>query len=129
MERRTKVELFEQIRREYEFGVGTIRAVAQKLGVHRRMVRQALASAEPPERKRVKRERPAIGPVQPFIDAILEADRTAPRKQRHTAHRISAISKRCCRPNSKNAAAADRKAPSRSSFAAHEITGGVRLRA
>ena len=88
MERRTKVELFEQIRREYEFGVGTIRAVAQKLGVHRRMVRQALASAEPPERKRVKRERPAIGPVQPFIDAILEADRTAPRKQRHTAHRI-----------------------------------------
>jgi hypothetical protein len=89
MERRTKVELFEQIRREYEFGVGTIRAVAQKLGVHRRMVRQALASAEPPARKRVKRERPAIGPVQPFIDAILEADRTAPRKQRHTAHRIA----------------------------------------
>ena len=42
MERRAKVELFEQIRREYEFGVGTIRAVAQKLGVHRRMVRQAL---------------------------------------------------------------------------------------
>jgi transposase len=88
MERRAKVELFEQIRREYEFGVGTIRAVAQKLGVHRRMVRQALASAEPPERKRVQRERPAIGPVQPFIDAILETDRMAPRKQRHTAHRI-----------------------------------------
>lgn len=88
MERRVKVELFEQIRREYEFGVGTIRAVAQKLGVHRRMVRQALASAQPPERKRVNRERPAIGPVQPFIDAILETDRTAPRKQRHTAHRI-----------------------------------------
>jgi transposase len=88
MERRAKVELFEQIRREYEFGVGTIRAVAQKLGVHRRMVRQALASAEPPERKPIRRERPAIGPVQPFIDAILETDRTAPRKQRHTAHRI-----------------------------------------
>jgi len=88
MERRAKVELFEQIRREYEFGVGTIRAVAQKLGVHRRMVRQALASAEPPERRRVKRERPAIGPVQPFIDAILATDRNAPRKQRHTAHRI-----------------------------------------
>jgi ActR/RegA family two-component response regulator len=39
MQRREKVELFEQIRREYEFGVGTIKGVARKLGVHRRMVR------------------------------------------------------------------------------------------
>jgi transposase len=29
-----------------------------------------------------------IDPLRPFIDAILEADRNAPRKQRHTAHRI-----------------------------------------
>ena len=29
-----------------------------------------------------------MGPLMPFIDAILEADRNAPRKQRHTAHRI-----------------------------------------
>ena len=43
MKRRAKVELFEQIRREYEFGVGTVKGVARKLGVHRRMVRQALA--------------------------------------------------------------------------------------
>ena len=55
MERRAKVELFEQIRREYEFGVGTIKGVARKLGVHRRMVRQALADAQPPERKRCER--------------------------------------------------------------------------
>jgi transposase len=88
MERRAKVELFEQIRREYEFGLGTIKGVASKLGVHRRMVRQALANAEPPARKPIHRERPAIGPVQSFIDGILEADRSAPRKQRHTAHRI-----------------------------------------
>jgi len=42
MERRAKVELFEEIRREYEFGEGTVLGVARKLGVHRRMVRQAL---------------------------------------------------------------------------------------
>ena len=35
------MELFEAIRREYEFGVGTIQGVARKLGVHRRMVREA----------------------------------------------------------------------------------------
>lgn len=41
---RLKVESFEEIRRrECEFGVGTIKEVAKKLGVHRRMVRQAVA--------------------------------------------------------------------------------------
>jgi hypothetical protein len=39
-----------------------IRGLVQKLKVHRRMVRQALVSAEPPERKQVARERPVISP-------------------------------------------------------------------
>lgn len=86
--RRASVELFEEIRREYEFGVGTIQGVARKLGVHRRMVREALAKAVPLEKPPTERSRPRLGPVVDFIDAILEADRKAPRKQRHTAHRI-----------------------------------------
>ena len=48
--RKANVELFEEIRREYEFGVGTIQGVARKFGVHRRMVREALGSAVPVER-------------------------------------------------------------------------------
>ena len=82
------MELFEQIRREYTHGVGTIQGTARKLGVHRRMVRQALASAVPPERKPAVRRRPQLEAVKPFIDVILQADRQAPRKQRHTAQRI-----------------------------------------
>jgi transposase len=86
--RRVKVELYEQIRREYEHGAETIRAVARKLGVHRREVRKALTSAVPAERKIPERERPRLAAAIPFIDGILESDRQAPRKQRHTAHRI-----------------------------------------
>ena len=86
--RKATVELFEAIRREYEFGVGTIQGVARTFGVHRRLVREALGSAVPSEQPARLRPRPRVGPVAPFIEAILEGDRHAPRKQRHTAHRI-----------------------------------------
>jgi len=82
------VELFEEIRREYEFGVGTIAGVSKKFGVHRRMVREAVGSAIPQLRKKTKRRRFKLAPVAGFIDQILESDRKAPRKQRHTAYRI-----------------------------------------
>ena len=82
------MELFEQIRREYKFGAGTIAGVARGFGVHRRLVRQALASALSPERKRHERPCPRLAPVRGLIDTMLEHNRQAPGKQRHTAHRI-----------------------------------------
>src|SRR5664279_4744012 len=86
--RRDKVELFEQIRREYEFGVGTISGISRKLGVHRRMVREALNSAVPAESKPQRRHLRKLEGATAFIDRILNEDRQAPPKQRHTARRI-----------------------------------------
>ena len=88
MDWKAKVELFEQLRREYEFGVGTVQGVAAKFGVHRRMVRQAIAGALPPPHRYPQRARPKLDAVAAFIDAVLDEDRRAPRKQRHTARRI-----------------------------------------
>lgn len=82
------MELFESIRREYEFGEGTISGVARKLGVHRRMVREAIRSAIPLARKKPDRPHWKLKPFILLIESMLEEDRTAPRKQRHTAHRI-----------------------------------------
>jgi len=88
VDRRAKVELFEQVRREYELGIGTIQGVSRKFGVHRRMVREALANALPAHRKKPERKRPKLAAAIPFIDTLLEADRKAPRKQRHSSHRF-----------------------------------------
>ncbi len=85
----SRVELFEQIRRDRDREGLSIRALAARHGVHRRTVRQALASPLPPARKRPEgRPAPALGAYRELIDAWLEADRSAPRKQRHTARRV-----------------------------------------
>jgi transposase len=88
LDRNAKVELFEQLRREHEFGIGTVAGVAAKFGVHRRMVRQAICGALPPPHRYPQRVKPKLGGVMAFIDTVLDEDRHAPRKQRHTARRI-----------------------------------------
>jgi transposase len=85
----SRVELFEEIRRVHDREGLSIRALAERYGVHRLTVRQALVSAVPPPRKRPEgRPAPALGPYRALIDEWLEADRHAPRKQRHTARRV-----------------------------------------
>jgi transposase len=52
------------------------------------MVRQAIAGALPPRHRYPARAKPKLGAVLAFIDGVLDEDRRAPRKQRHTARRI-----------------------------------------
>ena len=86
----SRVELFAAIRRDARVeGLG-VRALANRHGVHRRTVRQALASATPPARKTPIRSSPRLDPFKDTIDAMLRSDLEAPRKQRHTATRILA---------------------------------------
>jgi transposase len=86
MERR--VELFAAIRFDWQRYRMPIRALARKYDVHRRTVRQAIASPVPPDRKVPVRAAPVREAVAGWIDEMLAGDLAAPRKQRHTARRI-----------------------------------------
>ena len=84
------MELFEGIRRDHRRDGLSIRSLADRHGVHRRTVRQALGDAVPPVRKIPVRAAPKLDPAKALIDAMLTVDLTAPRKQRHTARRVLA---------------------------------------
>lgn len=85
---RNRVELFDKIREDHKTGEYSIRGLADKHGVHRRTVRQALDSSQPPPRKPAVRVASRLGSVTEVIDQWLRDDLTAPRKQRHTARRV-----------------------------------------
>jgi transposase len=82
------VDQFGKIRRAHRDGM-SIREMARTFHHSRRKIRQILQEPQPrPYTRSQPPTAPVLGPFQPFIDAILRADETAPPKQRHTATQI-----------------------------------------
>jgi transposase len=83
------VELYAAVRK-FVFNEGNSRREAARVfGLSRDTVAKMCRYSAPPGYVRTKPpERPKLGPLVPVIDAILEADKSAPPKQRHTAKRI-----------------------------------------
>ena len=84
-----QVEEIEQIRRAYFIEGQSIRAIARHYRHGRRVIRRAIASAEPPEYQRqAPKTAPVLGPYQTRIDELLTESERQPRKQRYTARKI-----------------------------------------
>ncbi|MFC7655164.1 hypothetical protein ACFQV8_00080 [Pseudonocardia benzenivorans] len=82
------MELYAAIRFDRARHQMSIRALAEKYSVHRRTVREAVASPVPPPRRVPVRSTVVLDSVRGLIDGMLAEDLAAPRKQRHTARRI-----------------------------------------
>lgn len=83
------VELYGRVRHACHVEGLSLREAARRFGIHRNTVRKMLAFAVPPGyRRRDPPARPRLGAFTAIIDRILEEDRSAPPKQRHTAKRI-----------------------------------------
>jgi len=83
------VESYAAVRRFVFVEGHSRREAARVFGLSRETVAKMCRFSLPPGYTRTKpAEKPKLGPLLPVIDAILERDRTAPVKQRHTAKRI-----------------------------------------
>ena len=83
------VEIYAAVRRFVFVEGKSRREAARVFGLSRDTIAKMCRYSAPPGYVRSKApERPKLGPLVPVIDAILEADKTAPPKQRHTAKRI-----------------------------------------
>ena len=83
------VEIYAAVRRFVFIEGHSRREAARVFGLDRETVLKMCRFSLPPGYTRTKPpEKPKLGPLLPVIDAILEADRDAPPKQRHSAKRI-----------------------------------------
>ena len=83
------MELWTEIRRRVLTGELSKRAACREYELHWDTLKKILEHVEPPGyRKKQARAKPTIEPYLDVIHAILESDKKAPKKQRHSAARI-----------------------------------------
>src|SRR5262245_25124198 len=83
------MEAWAEIRRRVLTGEISKRQACHEYDIHWQTLQKILTHEEPPGfHARTPRAKPRLGPFLPLIHQILEDDRHAPRKQRHTAERI-----------------------------------------
>lgn len=83
------VEIYAAVRQFVLVQGNSRREAARVFGVSRDTVAKMCAYSAPPGYRRSRPPtRPKLDPFVPIIDAILSSDKSAPRKQRHTARRI-----------------------------------------
>jgi transposase len=83
------VELYARVRHACQVEGLSQREAARRFGIDPKTVAKMLRHAVPPGYRRTKPPvRPKLDAFAAIIDQILEADRSAPAKQRHTAKRI-----------------------------------------
>ena len=84
-----QVDEKETIRRLHFIQRCSIREISKELHHSRKTVRKAIRDASAPKYHLVKdRPHPVMDPFKTVIEGWLEEDKSQPRKQRHTAHRI-----------------------------------------
>ena len=82
------MEMWAEIRRRVLTGEISKRAACQEYQIHWQTLQKILSHSEPPGYRLSQPRSSKLDEFVPIIHEILEGDRTAPRKQRHTAKRI-----------------------------------------
>jgi transposase len=83
-----RMDQYEYIRTAYRVYGKSIREIMRETGHDRKTIRKVLQGEYGGYSKRRRQPYPVLGPYVDQIDSWLEADKEAPRKQRHTAKRI-----------------------------------------
>jgi hypothetical protein len=87
---RTDMEFWTEVRRQVLTHELSQRAACQKYKLGWHTVKKILTHAEPPgDRQREPRQQRKLAAFLPLVEQMLEADQQAPKKQRHTAKRVS----------------------------------------